>query len=156
MWRWGCAVFLLATALVTGTTCNHERSADASRLLALPPSERPAELKKYPLLEQVELFLTAMYAEHPRDLGLEEALASNGAPMVPVIVERLKSEAKDESQLYLIQVLGTMQQFGYCDVKSQGEVVRTVEDVISTMKPRFVSRAQVALAQIRGDRSNSK
>ena len=148
-------IFLVGAFAAAAAQCSETVDRKDQEFIALPPAERQNELVRRPPDEQVRLFLLATKAEHRRDLGLADALASSGALVVPAIVIHLKSEEEhDQDRLYLLQVLGMMERFGYYDVSSDPNAVSAAKDAVARIEePRFKQEAQASLRMILGEKS---
>lgn len=145
-------LIVLFSGLATEVSCAEALHPGDEAFVSLPPTERQRELRRRPPSEQVRLFLLATNAEHPRDLGLADALASGGAAVVPAIVTHLKSEENEQDRLYLLEVLGMMTRFGYYDVSSDPNAMEAARRAVASIsEPRFRHQAQAALEEILGE-----
>jgi hypothetical protein len=72
---------------------------------------------------------------HPPDLELSAALASNGKPILPILLDRLKKEKKEYLQHQLIYVLEIMDTTNSLD--AEPEAIATVKETIVSMKEPF-------------------
>jgi hypothetical protein len=145
-------VIVLLSGLATGASCGDGLQPGDEAFVSLPPAERRRELLQRPPGDQVRLFLLVTKAEHPRDLGLADALASGGAAVVPAIVQRLKSDENEQDRLYLLEVLGMMTRFGYYDVSSDPNTVEAARSAVGGISESHLKyRAHAALREILGE-----
>jgi hypothetical protein len=152
--RWVVSIsqLLIGSAIViAGIQCTGQSGGERDEFLDLTPAERRSELSRRSPEDRVRLFLIASRAEHPRDLGLSDALASSGGAVVPPIVAYLSSERDELSRTYLLEVLEMMSRFGYYDVRANQTAIaaarRTVENITD---PRLQSQAEASLREILG------
>lgn len=99
------------------------------------PPERARQLMKYPYEQQLEIFSYSMARLHPPDLELSAALASNGKPILPILLDRLKKEKKEYLQHQLIYVLEIMDRTN--DLDTETAAIATVREVIANMMEPF-------------------
>jgi hypothetical protein len=112
--------------------------------------ERRVAIRQYPLEQQVDLYLNAMFAKHPPDLGLASVIASNGRAIVPVLVDRLVHEDSDVAKTYLMEVFLHMQQYGHYAVAADLEVMGVLEHELEGMKDRrWARQANITIRRIR-------
>lgn len=98
---------------------------------------------------KVRLFLT-WYRAHPAPFQLVEALATNGAGIVPVAVDRLARSNDDFERTALLEVLAELHDRGLVDPAASADVVRVSEDAYERITAsRWEWRAANALATIR-------
>lgn len=142
-------VIATAAALLivcAGASCDRW-TAVRHPFLDIPPSQRVSALETYPPRERVDTYVAVLGA--PPDLVLEDALARGGADIVPAIRERLETETDEHVQLRLIEVLATMEEEAYYDVRSDNETLSVVERATAAMSDRYDGEsAQLALATI--------
>src|SRR5687768_2126647 len=79
-------------------------SDEAGEFLKKPMMEQRATIMDYPLEQQIELYLNAMLSEHPADIALAEVLATNGAPLIPLLLRRLTEEDRPVAKMYIVDV----------------------------------------------------
>lgn len=136
-------------SLATAASCDSRTGPRDADFLNLLPAERREQLRGYPPQDQVRLFLIAAKAEHPRDLGLSDALASGGKAVLPAIVAQLKIEEDQIDQLFLLEVLGMMKRFGYYDVASDTDALQAARAAVANIsEARLKRQANSALEEI--------
>ena len=112
---------------------------------------RTERVLDYPYDQQIDILLHTLGHRHPPDLGLAEAVASNGKPILPVILEGLKTEKKEYLQHDLILVLEMMDARTY-PLDAETEVIATIRGVIASMKdPKWKRMSEESLQAILAD-----
>lgn len=115
-------------------------------------TEQRAAILGYPLAQQVDLYVEALRRKHPRDLGLGVVLAKQGAPLVPVLTDRLKEHPTDWEidKVQLISVLTHMQYYGTYDVAGDRQLMVLLDQKVADMEmPFWKDLAQNYLKPIR-------
>jgi hypothetical protein len=145
---WLGVVCLLFSLVASGCQAA-ERGADKD-FLRMPPRERDRAILQYPPERQVDLYLMVMLEQHPPDLGLADAVASNGSKVVPALTQRLVHEDYDLAKLHLIDVFLRMQELGHYPVASDGETMDLLEQQVAAMKdPQWKEMSGDMLERIR-------
>lgn len=130
-------------------SCQAEPEASES-FLRKPMAERRTAILQYPPEQQVELYLRAMLEKHPPDLALADAVANNGAKIVPALIRRLIREDRDVAKMHLIDVFLRMQELGYYPVASDAKTLDLLAQQVATMKdPQWKSTSSDMLDRIR-------
>jgi hypothetical protein len=113
-------------------------------------AERRIAILQYPPEQQVELYLKAMLEKHPPDLGLADAVASNGSSIVPALTERLVSDDRDVAKMHLVDVFLRMKQLAYYPVATDAETMALLQQQVAAMKdPQWKEMSSDMLEQIR-------
>ncbi|MGE0519099.1 MAG: hypothetical protein AB7P78_08830 [Candidatus Binatia bacterium] len=129
------AVLLLCTVQLGATQCGrNEIPAEHWEFVNLPFRERPKALAAYPPKEQVDLYLSAMFATHPRQLELADVVAASGPAVLPIIIERIRRAERDFDKVNLIYVVERMQEGGYVPVTSDAQTMAVLQAEVSTIK----------------------
>ena len=140
------AILLLTFATLPG--CPRERS-EYAEFFDLPRSEQPLALLSYPLEDQVAIYIEGVTRWHPPKLGLADPLASNGEPVIPLLLERLKRTNEEYLQAWLLYVLGKMS-CKYNDLSGKEDVLETASSVVAKMGQSHWRRsAEISVAEIR-------
>ena len=98
----GCC-FTLMLLLAFMQQCGGEMLPEYSSLFRLPPAERAARFKEFPIAKQVDAYIYAMYVEPPLT-EFVDILASNGKKAVPELLSRLEVEKSDTAKGNLVYV----------------------------------------------------
>jgi hypothetical protein len=113
--------------------CGSDTPPEYRKLFRLPTDQQQLEeFKKYPLEQQIEIYLYAMQREPP-STQFARFLASNGKKVIPLLLKRLKEEKRDDVKVDLIRVLADMHT-DHCSLKDEKEVIETISVVISGMR----------------------
>lgn len=134
-----CLVLMLVISMVVLDQCENTTPPEYRRLFRLPRKQQAEEFKKYPLEQQVDIYIYAIQGAEPPATQFGDFLASNGKKVIPLVLKRLKEEKSDRVRLYLIEVLYSMHT-EYCRLKDEKEVVETIRAVISDMKDATYKR----------------
>ncbi|HEX2203454.1 MAG TPA: hypothetical protein VHG91_09165 [Longimicrobium sp.] len=97
---WVALVLLLAA-------CRQGPPARYAELFALPLDEQPAAMRRFPLADQVEIYLWATVRQAPARLSLAEPIAARGREAVPALLARLRTAEGWEVArlLYVFEVM---------------------------------------------------
>jgi len=116
----------------------------------MPPRERDRAILQYPAERQVDLYLMVMLEQHPPDLGLADAVASNGSKIVPALTQRLVQNDRDIAKMHLIEVFLRMQELSYYAVASDGGTMSLLDQQVAAMKdPQWKEMSSDMLERIR-------
>ena len=147
--RGSIRLFALASAVLLGCL-PAESSDDVRSFLAKTIPEQRASIAMYPADKQIDLYLAAMHAQHPPDLGLADHVAASGAVLVPVLIRHLSIEESDLSKLLLVDVLYRMQMLGYYSVRTDPATMAALEVHVAKMKdPQWKAMAEERVEAIR-------
>lgn len=145
---WLGAVCLLFSLVATSCQAA-ERGADKN-FLRMPPHERDRAILQYPPERQVDLYLMVMLEQHPPDLGLADAVASNGSKIVPALAQRLVQDDRDIAKMHLIDVFLRMQELSYYPVASDGKTMDLLKQQVAAIKdPQWKGMSSDMLERIR-------
>lgn len=145
----------IACVLLAATvpSCQDEEGQLAESFLKKPMMERRTAILEYSPEQQVDLFLKAMIAKHPPDLGLADVVASNGSKIVPSFSKRLAHDDRDVAKMHVVDVFVRMQELGYYDVASDGETMNLLEQQVAAMKdPQWKEMSRDGLNRIRAQK----
>ena len=113
-------------------------------------AERRTAILQYSPEQQVELYLKAMLEEHPPDLALADAVASNGAKIVSPLAQRLVEDDRDLAKLHVFDVFLRMQELGYYAVASDAKIMELLAQQVVNMKdPQWKEMSNDLLDKIR-------
>ena len=136
--------------VVVAPSCQGAEHAASEQFLRKPMVERRTAILEYPPEQQVELYLRAMLAQHPPDLALADAVASNGERIVRALTRHLVEEDRDIAKMHLIDVFSRMQELDYYAVASDGETMDLLDRQVAAMKdPQWKGMASDMLERIR-------
>lgn len=124
------ACLLLALVAVSCEPVDHE-------FLRMTPRARDRAILDKPPEQQVELYLMVVMVEHPPDLGLASAVASNGSKIVPALAKRLAAEERDVAKMHLIDVFVRMEEFSYYPVVEDPKTMALLEQEVAAMEDPF-------------------
>jgi hypothetical protein len=95
----------------------------------MPPAERDAALAKYPLSQQLDLYLEGMRFEPPH-LELREKVASNGTKIVPLVVQRVEgaTSCNRDALFELLVVISS----NYCDLGRDQQLMAKLEQLAAS------------------------
>jgi hypothetical protein len=85
---------------------------------------------RYPVDQQVILYLWLMRAEHPADLGFTEAPAKNGAAVAPYLLEAMRDSHSGFEIFSLVDVFLLMRLNGCLDVQSADGVMDGIRQAV--------------------------
>lgn len=97
-----------------------------------------AKFRTYPIEKQLDVYLCAMHVEPP-DLGLADEIAKQGEPVIPALIERLKSSEREIDQEDIIYVFEVMSDSG--TLRGRKDVIADISQVIDNMKISQVKQA---------------
>jgi hypothetical protein len=144
----GVALWLLVASVAPG--CQAAEHGDDKHFLQMPPRERDRAILEHSPERQVELYLMVVLKQHPPDLGLADAVASNGSKVVPALTQRLVSEDRDVAKMHLIDVFLRMQQLSYYPVAADANTMTLLEQQVAGMKdPQWQEMSSDLLERIR-------
>jgi len=115
------------------SACHGCGSNEGSALVRMSPRQRAQVILTYPPERQVELYLEVMFKQHPPDLGLGDALASNGSSIVPALTSRLLSDEREAAKTDLIYAFTVMQLDGHYAVRDDKDLMEILRDQIASM-----------------------
>lgn len=144
-----CTRIALACCIFTGAfACRTTGEELTEDFLRRSTEERRVVIRQYPVEVQVDLFLEAMRRTHPSDSALRESLATNGAKIVPALINHLVSMDSDLAKMDLIGVFFNMQFNDYYDVASDAETMRVLDEQVARMrepllKERCINKLQM-------------
>ena len=135
---------------VVAPSCQGAEHAASEEFLRKPMVERRTAILQYPPEQQVGLYLKAMLAKHPPDLALADAVASNGAKIVPALTQRLVQEDRDIAKMHLIDVFLRMQELSYYAVASDGKTMDLLKQQVAAIEdPQWKEMSSDMLERIR-------
>lgn len=130
--------------------CQASESGADRDFLRMPPRERDKAILQYSPERQVALYLKVMLEQHPPDLGLADAVASNGSKIVPALMERLVADNRDVAKMHLIDVFLRMKELDYYPVAADTKTMTLLAQQVATMKdPQWKKTSSDMLEQIR-------
>ena len=113
----------------------------------LPSREQEAKFRAYPLQKQVDLYLCGMNREPP-EIAYAAYIAEGGEKNIPYLLERLKSEKLEITQVRIIDIFTVLAIKGH--LRARQDVVAQLEQVVSRMKYEPIRRqAQGYLEEIK-------
>lgn len=117
--------------------------------LNLPLLERRAAIHDFDPDKQIDLYLRAMLASHPPDLGLTAEVAKGGLTLLPALDARVSREIDDEAALLLVQLLAAISVLNPDSVTQESSVVvRAARRVSSLRDAGLRGKAMECLALI--------
>lgn len=124
------ASFVVCTLLVA---CGDPLSRELNALWRIQDGpRRTEEFHKRSYDHQIDLYLYAMQKRPPLS-GTAVYIASNGKPIIPVLLNRLRIESEESNQRHLVYVLRVMA-VNEPRLKEDSNVIANVKSVISQMK----------------------
>jgi len=123
----------IAMAAFSVMQCGNHTPPEYRRLFALPVQQQALEFKKYPLDQQLDIYVHAIEDVEPPATQFGTFLAANGKKVIPLLLNKLKEEKSDRRRFYLIAVFYQMHT-EHCSLKDEREVVETISAVIREMK----------------------
>ncbi|MBA3570086.1 MAG: hypothetical protein H0W28_12270 [Pyrinomonadaceae bacterium] len=108
-------------------------SEATEKFLMRPTNDQRKAILQYSPRRQVDLYLWALLAEHPPDLGLADSVASNGAKIVPALKQRLIEGDDDMDAMHLIDVFVRMHELGSYPIASDRKTMRLLEKQVGLM-----------------------
>lgn len=126
---------LLASLLFRGC---EQRPQDCRDVIDVPREQGYAKFRTYPIEKQLDVYLCAMHVEPP-DLGLADEIAKQGQPVIPALIERLKSSEREIDQEDIIYVFEVMSGSGM--LRGRKDVIADISQVIDNMKISQVKQA---------------
>jgi hypothetical protein len=127
-------------------------AADEEAFLRLTIAEQRTAIVQHSPEQQIELYLSAMLAEHPPDVALADTLARQGADLAPFLIQRLGEEEREIAKMHLIDVFLRMQQLGVHSVGSDMETMAVLEREAAAMQdPQWKDMSQELLESIRAN-----
>jgi hypothetical protein len=127
-----CLVIAIATTAMM-QECRNTTPAEYQRLFKLPVNEQAAAFEKYPLQQQIDIYVEAMEGVEPPARQFGSFLASNRKKVVPLLLSRLRGEESDRRRYYFIAAFEQMHT-EYCSLKNEKEVLEAISGTISKMK----------------------
>ncbi|MGH7934092.1 MAG: hypothetical protein ACREQN_13145 [Candidatus Binataceae bacterium] len=108
---------------------------------------RKIEIRNYPLAEQLEIYLNGDGPDST-DYNLEDAVASNGAEIVPLVVARLRQSKSDLTRLDLMSLLLHVSP-KYDDLRKDSALLANLRLVASSVKdPYWRQSAMDSISQL--------
>jgi hypothetical protein len=126
------AVVFLIVAL--GASCGERVPEEYRGFFALRPEEQKDSILLYPLDTQIAVYLVGMRAMRPPVSYLADAIATNGQPAVPVILQRLRTANDGFGRSDLILILESMVCFQGVDLRTNAQAMEVISSVTATMK----------------------
>ena len=103
----------------------------------------------YPLEEQFEIYAYGVTRRAPAEIELAFPLASNGRPLVPLLLDQLQKAESEVFQERLLRVLGVMSCF-YADLSTDEQVIAVAARVVVGMQDEYWRKfGEEHLAKIR-------
>lgn len=130
-------LFVATVTIVLCFDCRTDEEREHEQFLRLNRIQRREAILKRTPEEQVELFMLVMKRQHPKDLGLAEALASNGSDVVPFLLEHLRMESSPNSKCDLLLVFWIMQFNSFYDVSNDAAVVSELEEQVASIQEDY-------------------
>lgn len=147
-WARHCIAWMLF-AVVT-SSCQASEHATAKDFLRMPPRERDRAILEYSPEQQVDLYLKVVLGQHPPDLGLADAIASNGSKIVPALTERLVADDRDVAKMHLLDVFLRMKQLEYYPVAEDDKTMALLQQQVAMMEdPQWKEISSNMLEKIR-------
>jgi hypothetical protein len=139
---------LLLSLLSFGFLTKCGAPPEYAQLLKLPREQQLCEFKKLPVDKQIEFYLYSRTGEPPRP-DFDYALASEGAKVIPTLLQRLRSEPAEYRQVDMILLFELMNR-EYIDLKNDKVVIGGIEEVVAKMKDSsWKGMAQKSLTAIK-------
>jgi len=113
--------------------CHGCGSNEGSSFVRMNPRERPRVILTYPPEQQIELYLEVTFKQHPPDLSLAAALASNGSRIIPALTSRFASDEREAAKADLMHVFTVMQIGGHYAVREDEELMEILRDKVESM-----------------------
>ena len=88
--------------------------------------DRSAELEKYPLEQQYEIFLYGMQKVHPPDTGLASAIAKRGKPALDYVLRMVAASDKVMDYVDSMKIFGAMVRGGHYLVCDDVEAMKQI------------------------------
>lgn len=126
---------LLASLFFRGC---EQRPQDCRDVIDVSREQGYAKFRTYPIEKQLDVYLCAMHVEPP-DLGLADEIAKQGEPVIPALIERLKSSEREIDQEDIIYVFEVMSDSG--TLRGRKDVIADISQVIDNMKISQVKQA---------------
>jgi hypothetical protein len=111
--------------------CTNGRSPECEAFLALSPTNRDIEFKKYSAARQIDMYLCATKQEPP-GLELADQISDRGEEAIPLLMEKLKTANSEVDKHDLIYVFEVMSRTGY--LRGRTDVVAEISDIVNGMK----------------------
>lgn len=136
-------LLLIGCGVITG--CNYPD--DYVQFRKLPEDRQKAEFKQLPIEKQIDYYLYSMSRE-PADMRFDEAIASQGRVILPVLLRRLEVEP-EYRQTDLLRVIEVMHR-KFVPLNEDQEVIDTLGEVVGRMKdPNWQRISEKSLQVIR-------
>lgn len=114
------------------SSCGVEMSQDCKAFFFdLTTQQQVNEFRKYPVEQQLELYLCGMRIEPPQ-IGFAWYIADHGEKVIPFLVDRLRQENDESKRRDIIYIFEAMARGG--DLEGRQDIVEIIQQVISTMK----------------------
>jgi hypothetical protein len=126
-------IIIGVAALLAFQECKNATPPEYQRLFRLPIDQQEAEFKKYPLEQQIDIYIEAMQGVEPPATQFGEFLASNGRKVIPLMLQRLKAEENDRHKYCLIASFEQMDS-EFCSLKADKDVIPAIRQAISGIK----------------------
>lgn len=141
--RSSCSKRLLSIALLVSVSgiflsCLPPRpSAQCRAFYDLSPQERELKIRTSAIEEQLALYECGMYQEPPTDFAAD--VAKGGEGIVPIILDKLKTETSETRQDHLIHILEELALKGH--LVGRQDVIEQLRSVIPAMKDDYIRKA---------------
>jgi len=107
--------------------------AEYRRFLNLPLSKQHDALKRLPFDKRIDYYLAAMRYNEPPGVGLADDVAMEGKQALPALLNRLREEKDEQTQVRIIRVFEFMHA-RYYKLRGETEVVELVKRTTDNMK----------------------
>lgn len=150
--RFVVAVFLALFGCVPAAAPGGPTAAVPARyqeFFELPLAEQHVRLTALPIEEQVEIYLYAVTARHPPDLGFAVDVAKSGAVAVPVLLRRLENTHEEGAQQKLLYVFEWMAKLRSYDVRADATALEILRRTVTNMRnPLYRERSEASIAAV--------
>jgi hypothetical protein len=127
------AALLVAVAACCSVACQDDCVGKYQDFFLLRPSERWEELSKYPLDEQIDIYLIDRECVKS-GVFLGPPLASNGPQVIPLLRKRLRATNSDYRKRYLIAAFTSIQAVGVYQVAGDDKLMSELRQAALTIE----------------------
>lgn len=127
-------VAICALLLIAATGCREEIPPQYRSFYDLPMYQQRDSILRYPIEEQLDIYVIGTKALLPNPTYLLGGIARNGPTAIPSILARLRILDNDFVKGDMIRILEYMECFEGVDLRKDPRVVESIKNAIATIR----------------------
>ena len=132
---WRLSLIIAVLTVCGWSRCGSGTPSEYKELFTLPLDQQEQRFKQFPLDEQVEIYLRAMYVEPPLT-RYASYIGSNGQKVLPVLLARLEREPSDTAKAHLFYAFKVIHE-QYYSLRNENSTVHSLENVWANMQDQY-------------------